>query len=268
MDPKTHNSIKDISLSNPQDKNALENIDKLLLRSARQAESITSAIYIVSNILPEKEPLQAEIRSAGLQLIKETSDILGTEASGYVSKEVLIQRTIKRILSLLEVGAILALISEMNHRILKHELLALGGSYESRRSTVVDISGIFNPLPQLESSFGTEEEKLRLRHKGHVKDIEHKGQTHKFHKTDVKSLYKSLQDNFKRQSISTDGNERKDKIIKVIKDKEEVSIMDFKNHIKDVSFKTIQRDLQSLIDAGVIVREGERRWSVYRLNDK
>ena len=52
----------------------------------------------------------------------------------------------------------------------------------------------------------------------------------------------------------------------VIKNKENVSIKDISTLIRDVSEKTIQRELISLIDAGVVLRHGERRWSTYSLS--
>jgi DeoR/GlpR family transcriptional regulator of sugar metabolism len=37
--------------------------------------------------------------------------------------------------------------------------------------------------------------------------------------------------------------------------------------IKDVSEKTIQRELISLIEAGIILKTGERRWSRYSIKN-
>ena len=58
---------------------------------------------------------------------------------------------------------------------------------------------------------------------------------------------------------------RPEKIIDIIKDKGEATIKDIVSVIADCSEKTIQRDLVSLIKDNKIVREGERRWSKYRL---
>lgn len=61
-------------------------------------------------------------------------------------------------------------------------------------------------------------------------------------------------------------NDRKGQIIAILKDKGEVGIKDISNVIRDCSPKTIQRELQVLIDQGVVKKEGERRWSTYALN--
>ena len=48
-----------------------------------------------------------------------------------------------------------------------------------------------------------------------------------------------------------------------MKGKNEYTIKDIALHIPGVSEKTVQRDLQALVSAGVLKRKGERRWSRY-----
>ena len=43
------------------------------------------------------------------------------------------------------------------------------------------------------------------------------------------------------------------------------TIKDLTDIITDVSAKTIQRDLNSLIERGEVIRQGERRWSKYSI---
>ncbi|OYV25744.1 MAG: hypothetical protein B7W98_03655, partial [Parcubacteria group bacterium 20-58-5] len=58
---------------------------------------------------------------------------------------------------------------------------------------------------------------------------------------------------------------RKDSILSVIKDKGEAGIKDISTRVRGVSEKTIQRELQTLVSQGVLLKKGERRWSVYTL---
>ncbi|MDE2213481.1 MAG: hypothetical protein KGJ34_03085 [Patescibacteria group bacterium] len=58
-------------------------------------------------------------------------------------------------------------------------------------------------------------------------------------------------------------HERLAAILRVIIENKKVSIKDISKIIKDCSEKTIQRELNVLIDQGYIRKEGERRWSVY-----
>jgi DNA-binding transcriptional ArsR family regulator len=70
--------------------------------------------------------------------------------------------------------------------------------------------------------------------------------------------------------ISTDAymvysqlTDRADRIKTVLEAKPQASVKDIAEVITDVSEKTIQRELNSLIEKGQVLREGERRWSRY-----
>lgn len=61
-------------------------------------------------------------------------------------------------------------------------------------------------------------------------------------------------------------SDRSQRIVAIVKDKGVVSIGDVSAIITDCSEKTIQRELLSLVAQGVLKKEGERRWSTYRLS--
>lgn len=70
--------------------------------------------------------------------------------------------------------------------------------------------------------------------------------------------------------ISTDAylvysqlSDRGERIKTVLEAKPEATVKDISEVITDVSEKTIQRELNSLIEKGQVIREGERRWSKY-----
>lgn len=70
--------------------------------------------------------------------------------------------------------------------------------------------------------------------------------------------------------ISTDAylvysqmTDRSERIKTVLEAKPQATIKDISEVITDVSEKTIQRELNSLIEKGQVLREGERRWSRY-----
>lgn len=60
--------------------------------------------------------------------------------------------------------------------------------------------------------------------------------------------------------------DRKDRIREVLRDKGQVSIKDISEIIKDVSEKSIQRDLNFMIENGEVLRTGKKRWSLYALS--
>ena len=58
---------------------------------------------------------------------------------------------------------------------------------------------------------------------------------------------------------------RRAQIIDFLRDNTDATIKDIMGIIKDCSEKTIQRELMSMIKDNIVVREGERRWSKYKL---
>lgn len=65
------------------------------------------------------------------------------------------------------------------------------------------------------------------------------------------------------QAVDTDRRER---IRVVLSAKGEATIKDITDIITDVSSKTIQRELNAMIEDNLVKRQGERRWSKYSLN--
>ncbi|MEX0917892.1 MAG: hypothetical protein WDZ93_01945 [Candidatus Paceibacterota bacterium] len=63
----------------------------------------------------------------------------------------------------------------------------------------------------------------------------------------------------------TDTLDRRERIKTVLQAKGTASIKDISDIITDCSEKTIQRELNAMIEDKVVQRQGERRWSVYTL---
>lgn len=59
--------------------------------------------------------------------------------------------------------------------------------------------------------------------------------------------------------------DRRQRIKTILEAKGEASIKDIADIVTDVSEKTIQRELQAMIEDNVVKRHGERRWSRYSL---
>lgn len=60
--------------------------------------------------------------------------------------------------------------------------------------------------------------------------------------------------------------DRRTRIATILEAKGDATIKDISEIITDVSEKTIQRELNTMIDEGQVQRQGERRWSRYSLN--
>ena len=90
------------------------------------------------------------------------------------------------------------------------------------------------------------------------------GQSHKIkHSTPTTSSHSTLA---QTKVIGDSTNQqRSDRILGLLKDSDGLGIKAISQVITDCSEKTIQRELLSLIENGLIRREGERRWSRYFL---
>jgi predicted HTH transcriptional regulator len=89
-------------------------------------------------------------------------------------------------------------------------------------------------------------------------------------KTPRKSPQRQKRVNIPSGDISTDAylvysqmTDRAERIKTVLEAKPQATVKDIAEVITDVSEKTIQRELNSLIEKGQVIREGERRWSRY-----
>ncbi len=67
----------------------------------------------------------------------------------------------------------------------------------------------------------------------------------------------------KTKSQNKGQSDRMSLILDLVRNKKSLSIKEIASVIRDCSEKTIQRELNVLIERGLIRREGERRWSVY-----
>lgn len=66
------------------------------------------------------------------------------------------------------------------------------------------------------------------------------------------------------QAPSPDSD-RRGRISRILRERGESTIKDISMHIKDCSEKTIQRELNAMIEDNIVKRHGERRWSRYSL---
>lgn len=75
----------------------------------------------------------------------------------------------------------------------------------------------------------------------------------------------SYQPTARSLSSSSEQSDRRTRIKTILEAKGEASIKDISEIVTDVSEKTIQRELNAMIEDNLVKREGERRWSKYSL---
>ncbi len=235
----------------------------------KKTEKISTAVYMVTDFSNDSEPLKWVLRTAALDLLGTVRKVasLAHDPHSVLGDEVV--RTVEQINSLLLIASTIGIVSEMNATILTSELQKIQTEivrlYGDKKVSVVSHTGYANivltpelftvdsPDPILPVSFNKGQEI-------------YKGQKQE----PIQSQNKTAADNKKQESFSGKNVigikiARRNDVLNVIKSKGKVSIKDISLILKDISEKTIQRELLALVSSGVLKKEGEKRWSTYRI---
>ncbi len=223
-----------------------------LLYIFKKTEKITAALYLVSGLLKDEEPLKWELRDRGMDLI---SSSFTASSSVPGDKNIVIQSLFTAALetiSLLNVARISNLISEMNHVILVREIDNIVSMLRDKLAQNAEnagyvLSDAFFKTPSLFTSGFKSDTKGPA---GPISAQSNRGP--EGHKPQA-------------GTSDTKKSERQEHIVSLLKNQSNLTIKDFSKVIKDCSEKTIQRELLDLVQKGIIKKEGERRWSRYSL---
>lgn len=251
MDLKDNNN-RSPQFNDPQNWKSLGffSAEDYLIYIFKKTEKITSALYLVSGLLKDEEPLKWELRDKGIDLI---SSSFTASSSLPGDKNVVIQSLFTAALetiSLLNVARVSNLISDMNHNLLVREIDNILSLLRDRLAQNAENAGYilsesFFKTPTLFST-GFKSEPGR-------------NQSNRPHNPE------NLRETKDQPSSSAKKSQRQESIISILKGQSNLTIKDFAKYIKGCSEKTIQRELLELVEKGVIKKEGERRWSRYSL---
>lgn len=256
------------------------NNDGVFMSVSKKAEKITTAIYMVTDFIPNNDPLKNRIREISLSMISDTRKMSYSLTGDLYFQLSRVIASAWEIVSVMEVAVVVGFISDMNYQILKNALIDFISDLRNRQriegfSKIHDmkfIQGTAGDI-RLKSDFfrvtdsdmeRVKEEVLKPEAEDTFKDSSYrtfyKGQTEdtkmSFIKNDQKELINKAKSNPKL-------NERKDKIYALVKEKKDISITDIVSFFKEYSQKTIQRDLVALVEEGRIKKVGDKRWSRY-----
>jgi len=253
--------------------------DKNFLSITKKTERLVSALYLLTDMFPDQEPLKWSLRKYSLNIIPPMLAL----KSNFKTEKVILNAPNPHLLKLhsfLETAYMSGLVSNMNFSLLQNEIFKLI-RMENEYLTVDN-----------KKDNSLDENYFRDDYKGHVRgeikleDGPYEGSvsfkniqdSHKKLSKRQDDVGDSIEKNVIRDSVnkpiylenSTEKkkkkNERQVKIIDLIKNKVLVSIKDISDNIKGCGEKTIQRELMAMVKSGVLKKEGERRWSKYSLN--
>lgn len=209
------------------------NTDKLSIsqKDIQKGQKILAAVYMVTSHLKETDPIVRELRATATTFVC---------ASLAVAKELL-----GSIEMLLGAAVLSGLIGEKNSSIIIYEAKHF---YENSVDS--------NQTKELQNLF--EGSRQNLISKGHsIKDIK---RTQNMNLTDISPRPKLSLSNTRNP---LDIISRQDKILSFINDRKSAVIKDIISLFPEVSEKTIQRELNRLIEEGKINKRGSKRWSIY-----
>ena len=264
------------------------------LGSYNKTEKLITALYMVTDIIDTNEPIRNKLRTLGTEIISDMHLAKESNAGNLLS---FIHNKIAEIISFLDIASAVNIISEMNCNILRKEFSALDQSiFESTGNTQtlnkhIDLVEFFaNTSISEYSEFKPKEggkifstptinhhSKRELNSKGHANIGLQKGSTlmralngvkisERLINTSSRSKTSLVFDELKKQ--------RRDAIVNIIKTiSGGATIKDIKditqtnkekfNVLLNLSEKTLQRELISMVKDNVLDKTGEKRWSRY-----
>jgi hypothetical protein len=249
----------------------------------KKSEKLSQAVYRVTDFLNDSDPIKWEARKMSLKVVSDITSFISKKDTLFFDKEVVLE-SIVRSISILEIAHGGSLSTHTNFLLLKEE-------YENLRGVIVEMG--YSPAEEKsftvsESDLFDGEKLLSSLTDSRIKDNMYKGHEMSFiqapssvYALEAKKAKGSFansvsQNNLKNRAFLSKGHsvqnvknvERQEAILKLVREKKEVNIKDILavNTISSgASEKTIQRELLRLVAAGVLQKQGERRWSRYSL---
>ncbi len=214
----------------------------------KKSERIAKAIHMVSPAFKDSKALRDRLQRISVEII-DASILPPSEAKDLLARELL---TLGSVLRMARAAGIL---STMNADIIMREannLLQEISSYEDPKvalDEVPSLAALAKSVPA-RTDIGHAAARPASQSVAHSAGNSYKGHIDKGQNGDKK-----------------DKNGRRDAILSILKSKGPSYIKDLSILIREVSEKTIQRELQALVLEGKVTRTGERRWTTYAVAD-
>lgn len=263
-------------------------LEKALIIYARKIEKITTALYLVTDVMEPDIPLTQSLRLESLGLLNTCFQVLthptpSTAASHKITPAELTQILVRleHVISLISIGRIAHHISEMNAQVLITELEKVARclnddlkdlskkytSYLQPRIEPKDSQPILSHAILDDQSFDELEKRRTRETVKPINDIN--SSLDKTITTNVVSPKKSIINNSynakRPEPVSVVNDNRRQSIINVIRSHKNASMQDITKFVTGYSEKTLQRELVSLIQSGVIKKIGDKRWATYHI---
>lgn len=257
----------------------INNKDEIIKEILNHLKKITEALYRITDLFSDKEPLKWALRNESIQifrlftLLHNTND-LSKEFSCFEK----IPSKINQIVHILELASLNSFAANINFEVIKRE-------YENINNIIInskfmphsleDIDDLKLNLPighNTSSSLMSDNNKNLIGESGGNDKItfEEKVAENKNEENNI-SAKENIHEDYKEEKgeIEIKGlSERAGKIINIIKEKEDkkAGINEIFDFFRGISKKTIQRELAKLVFMGYLQMNGIKRWRTYKLS--
>ena len=125
----------------------------------KKSEKLTTALYMVTDIMPEREPMKWKMREASVDLLSDTTLALDATMGARIAVLGAAIRKIEKVVSFLDIAQASRMVSEMNASVLKKEYISLKSVIEGEweklfdRSKSIFTDSFFDVPTDHESSF-------------------------------------------------------------------------------------------------------------------
>lgn len=239
----------------------------------KKTEKIITALYLVSDCMDNSDPIREKLRLIGVRLM---SDIYHLSVATPVDRQTEIASpiaNISEIISLLKVSFMVGFISEMNALILQDELIKLATQLrESINQDKNYLLSLDSKMFAVESVKFADKDNSKNNQPNNQNNLALNNSFYKGQRLDMSfinnlcPLENDVSDSKKTQRTTpTERNNRREKILSLIKAKKDISVKDISLSFPDCSGKTILRELTVLINKGHIKKTGAKRWSRYQI---
>ncbi len=232
----------------------------------KKAERLAKAIHLVSPAFRTAPALRDRMDSIAVGLV-DAAILPPTAARDGMSRELL---ALSSVLSIARTGGLL---SSMNAELISHEaqqLLQEVATYEEPRLFLDDTpslaelakeAGAERLLGSVRTPFRNEGEHA----KPEVRATRAPAQKRSAQPADSKGQNTGDSKGQAKGAVKDKALERRGAIRSILSSKGPSYIKDISTLIRNVSEKTIQRELQAMIESGEVTKKGERRWTIYAL---
>ena len=242
-------------------------------KAYRRAERLVAALHLLTCHVPGEEPARQSVRKAGLKLLLDVLALRDEMRVQNSAKVRVVQSSVRELISLVRMLAVSGFISFQNADVVTEALDELGNFLNaSQRSTLAEsvvferedllatpafhsahrtftssrAAVVLPPVPGTETKIPAQLLKDRVS----IKD----NRTSKGNKA-----FRAV------DNRTEEVNARARAIMDVLRSNGELGIRDVSSNLPEYSVKMIQRELASLVAAGLVKKTGLKRWSRYSL---